>query len=92
MNFRSAVVEPRVGGRWLERTREGEEISWGDVRAYEPGRRLVLGFAIGADRQPVSREKASEVEVRFIPAGESTRVEVEHRNFERHEEGAELLR
>ena len=92
VSFQSAIVEPRAGGRWLERTREGEEIAWGDVHAYEPGRRLVLGFAIGADRRPMPRENASEVEVRFIPAGEGTRVEVEHRNFERHGEGAEILR
>jgi uncharacterized protein YndB with AHSA1/START domain len=91
--FAAAWVEPRVGGRWAERDESGRELPWGEVRAYEEGRRLVLSFAIGADRRPAPPDRASEVEVRFAPAGERrTRVELEHRDFARHGESGELLR
>ena len=91
--FADATVEPRVGGRWLERTEDGRELSWGDVRTFERGRRIVVGFAIGADRKPTPPAAASEVEVRFVPeTGTQSRVELEHRDFERHGEGAEKLR
>ena len=88
-----ALIEPRAGGRWFERTRDGKELSWGEVRAYEPGRRLVLEFAIGADRKPAPPGASSELEIRFVPEGEQqTRVQLEHRAFERHDQGAETLR
>jgi uncharacterized protein YndB with AHSA1/START domain len=91
--FESAQIESKPGGRWFERTRSGNELSWGEVRAYERGKRLVLAFAIAADRQPAAPRDASEVEVTFIPidAGR-TRIAVEHRDFERHGEHAKTMR
>jgi hypothetical protein len=67
-SFADAAIEPEVGGVWFERNRAGEKLSWGEVRVYTPGERLVLAFAIGPDRQPVSDDAASEVEVRFPAA------------------------
>jgi uncharacterized protein YndB with AHSA1/START domain len=91
--FETAAIEPRAGGRWYERARGGAETSWGEVRAYEPGRRLVLSFAISPARAPEPPEKASEVEIRFEPEGPAaTRVALEHRDFERHGTGAATLR
>jgi uncharacterized protein YndB with AHSA1/START domain/catechol 2,3-dioxygenase-like lactoylglutathione lyase family enzyme len=91
--FADAAIEPKAGGAWFERDDGGESLSWGEVRAYVPGERLVLGFAIGPDRKPAPPESASEVEVRFSDAGPGrTRVELEHRGFERHGEGGETLR
>jgi len=92
-SFADAVIEPRVGGTWFERNEAGESLSWGEVRAYAAGERLVLAFAISEDRQPVSNDAASEVEVRFSAAGPGrTLVEIEHRDFARHGDGAEALR
>jgi len=87
------AIEPRAGGHWYEVDRRGRRIDWGEVRAFEPDRRLVLGWAISADRGQEPPERASEVEVRFLALGPKlTRVEVEHRGFARHGAGAELLR
>jgi uncharacterized protein YndB with AHSA1/START domain len=91
--FADAAIEPRTGGRWFERSADGESLPWGDVRVYLPGERMVLGFGIGPDRKPVTADAASEIEVRFVPAaGGQTRVEVEHRAFDRHGEGAATMR
>ena len=91
--FETAAIEPRTGGRWFERAQNGAETSWGEVRAYEPPRRLVLSFAISPARAPEPPEKASEVEIQFDAQGSSsTRVALEHRDFARHGTGAATLR
>jgi len=91
--FASAEIEPRAGGRWFERTLAGAELPWGEVRVYEPARRLVLGFGISPERRPTPPDAASEVEVTFTAVDPGrTRVRVEHRAFERHGDGAARLR
>ena len=88
-----AAIEPRVGGVWSERNDQGETLPWGKVRAFDPGKRLVLAFAIGADRKPVQDDAASEIEVRFSEAGPGrTKVEVEHRDFAKHGDAAGTMR
>jgi uncharacterized protein YndB with AHSA1/START domain len=91
-DFAHAAIDPHAGGRWFERTKGGEQLSWGKVHAYDRGKRLVLGFAIGADRRPTPDGAASEVEVRFEPDGDGTSLTVEHRAFERHGDAAEKMR
>lgn len=87
------AIEPRPGGRWYEIDRRGQRLEWGDVRAFEPNRRLVLSWAISAERSQERPERASEVEVRFRPLGpRTTRVDVEHRAFARHGAGGEVMR
>ena len=90
----AVVVEPRQGGRWYERAGDGREAEWGRVLAWEPPRHVVLTWQIRPDRAPEpDPAKASEVDVRFTPDGAaSTRVEVEHRAFARHGEGAKAYR
>jgi uncharacterized protein YndB with AHSA1/START domain len=93
--FATVVVEPRAGGRWFERTRDGQEMAWGRVTAYEPPRRLVLTWQITPQGRPEpDPAKASVVDVRFVPEGSSTtRVELEHRAFDWHgAEGAAVWR
>ena len=79
-----AALELHAGGEWYERTLKGERLSWGKVKAFDPGRRLVLEFCVGVDRKPISSEHSSTVEIRFdaLERG-GTCVRVEHRDFER---------
>jgi uncharacterized protein YndB with AHSA1/START domain len=64
------------------------------VLTWEPPRLLVFSWQIDPDRTPQPDPgKASEVEVRFAEEpGEGTRVDFEHRGFDRHGDGAEAYR
>jgi uncharacterized protein YndB with AHSA1/START domain len=90
----AAVVEPREGGRWFERSDDGSECDWGRVLAWEPPDRVVLAWQIS----PQWRYDAgltTEIEVRFTPeAGPTarTRVDLEHRKLENYGELAEQMR
>jgi len=75
----TVVLEPRLGGRIFERTRDGTEHEWGEVIAWEPPARLAYLWHLRRDRAD-----ATEVEIRFIERGEATTlVEIEHRGWER---------
>jgi uncharacterized protein YndB with AHSA1/START domain/uncharacterized damage-inducible protein DinB len=89
-----AVIEPRAGGRCFGREADGTECDWGRVLTWEPPHRFVLAWQIDPTWQyEPDLTKASEVEIRFTPeAGGMTRVDLEHRNFERHGEGGGLIR
>jgi uncharacterized protein YndB with AHSA1/START domain len=88
------VFEPRVGGRVYDRGEDGSECQWARVLAYDPPNRVVFSWDISPQWQIVSDpEKTSEVEVRFISeAPGRTRVELEHRNLDRHGDGWEQVR
>jgi uncharacterized protein YndB with AHSA1/START domain len=91
----ASVIEPRQGGRWYTRHEDGSECVVGHVRVWEPGARLVIGWEISPDWKPDARTAfASEVEVRFVAQAGGTRVELEHRDFERlgAEGGAKMRR
>jgi uncharacterized protein YndB with AHSA1/START domain len=64
------------------------------VLAYEPPNRVVISWDISPQWQiEPDLEKTSEVEVRFIAESSGrTRVELEHRNLDRHLDGWESLR
>jgi uncharacterized protein YndB with AHSA1/START domain len=93
-DLKAAVLEPRPGGRWYEQTVDGKECEWGRVLAWEPPNRLMLSWQISpefaAEPDPA---KASEIEIRFTAEGpDQTRVDLEHRAFERHGPGGDAMR
>jgi len=77
------VFEPRAGGEVYEVSESGERGHWATVLEWEPPGRLVLAWNI-RDADPES----TEVEVTFLPDGTGTRVELEHRGWERLVDGA----
>ena len=81
------VFEPEVGGAVYEIGTNGERGHWATVLEWEPPTRLVLAWNI------LEREgDVTEVEVRFLPEGDATRVELEHRGWENVELGAPAKR
>jgi uncharacterized protein YndB with AHSA1/START domain len=88
------ILEPKAGGRWYELDEDGSQCDAGHVLAYEPPHRLVLAWQLNEQWQyDADLSHASEVEVRFVAEGPSrTRIELEHRGFERHGAGAAAVR
>jgi uncharacterized protein YndB with AHSA1/START domain len=70
-------LEAREGGRFYERFSDGEEFDVGVVTAYAPPDRIV--FTMKAP----SWDGPTEVEVRFSSDGAGTRVDLEHRAWEK---------
>ncbi len=86
--------EARPGGRVYDRGVDGSEYQWARVLAFEPPNRLVISWDLDPQWQIESDpERTSEVEVRFVAESpERTRVELEHRNLDRHGAGWESAR
>jgi uncharacterized protein YndB with AHSA1/START domain len=88
----AVLIEPRVDGRWFERGVDGTECDWGRVAAWEPPRKLVLLWQIGADWR-FNPSFETEVEVTFSQdAPGRTRLDLRHRHLERYGEAAEQMR
>jgi DNA-binding transcriptional ArsR family regulator/uncharacterized protein YndB with AHSA1/START domain len=77
------VMERRVGGRVYELIEGGDQGYWATVTAWDPPRRLALSWKVNPESAA-----PTEIEVRFTPDGEGTRVDLEHRGFERLGEDA----
>jgi uncharacterized protein YndB with AHSA1/START domain len=88
------VFEPRVGGRLYDRGVDGSVCPWARILVYEPPNRVVFTWEIGPTWQiETDQSKTSEVEVRFTAeSGGRTKVELEHRNLDRHGDGWENVR
>lgn len=66
------------GGRFVEVLADGKIFEIGRVKVWEPGARLVFDWR----QATFARDQTTEVEVRFEPVGEETRVTVEHRGWD----------
>ena len=88
------VFEPRVGGHLYDRGVDGSECRWARILAYEPPNRVAFSWDINPRWQiETDLSRTSEIEVRFISeTPDRTRVELEHRNLERHGDGWEGVR
>ena len=88
------VFEPRVGGNIYDRAVDGSECRWARILVFEPPNRVVFSWDISPRWQiETNPDLTSEVEVRFFAeTSERTRVELEHRNLDRHGAGWESVR
>ena len=76
------LMEPKLGGRWLEIAEDGTETVVATIIVWEPPHRLVLVWQVNAQWKPDATMK-SEVEVRFTADGaDTTNVELLHHKFE----------
>jgi len=84
--LQAAIIEGQVGGRCFQRAADGRECDWGRVLEWEPPHRLLIAWQLDGQWQfDADIAHASEVEVTFTPQPDGfTRVDLEHRYFERH--------
>jgi uncharacterized protein YndB with AHSA1/START domain len=88
------VLEPTSGGRLYDRGASGATCDWGRVLTFDPPNRLVLAWDISPRWQlETDRNRTSEVEITFTAIdATNTRVDLEHRNLDRHGDGWQGLR
>ena len=74
-------VRARRGRAHVRASSDGQEHDWAAILVYEPPHRVVLEWKVNSAAPP------TEVEVRFSPDGDGTRVELEHRGWEQYPTG-----
>jgi uncharacterized protein YndB with AHSA1/START domain len=92
--LREMVVEPRAGGSIYDVGTDGSTCRWARVLEYDPPNLFVFSWDINLQWQiETDHDRTSEVAITFTPEGENrTRVELEHRNLDRHGDGWEKMR
>ena len=75
---REVVWEERAGGEVYEVSNDGEKAHWATVLTWEPPSRVVIAWHVNPQAAA-----PTELDVSFLADGEGTRVEVEHRHWER---------
>ena len=80
--IQKVLLEPRLGGRWLERSEDGTETVVATISVWEPPHRFVMLWHMTGQFKADQTIK-SEVEVRFVADGpDATRVDLVHDKFE----------
>ncbi len=92
--MKKTILEGRPGGRCYSEQVDGSECDWGKVLDWDPPRRFVMAWQITPMwKFEPDLAKSSEVEVTFTAQRDgSTKVDLEHRHFERHGEGWEQMK
>jgi len=93
--MKRVIIEEKAGGRCYSEQEDNTECDWGSVLTWDPPRQFVFAWQITPQWQfEPDLAKSSEVEVTFtaLDDGGTTRVDLEHRHFERHGDGAAAMR
>ena len=70
--------EPGEGGRFIETLPNGKVFEIGRIRIWAPPERLSFSWR----QATFAPDQTTEVEVRFEPVGDETRVSIEHRGWD----------
>ena len=71
--LQAVTIEPSVGGRVYATHSDMGEHEWGEVTAWEPGRRLTYSFTLAQDPQHPTK-----VDVAFVPSEAGCTVQFAH--------------
>ncbi len=72
------AFEAGVGGRLTETSASGDVFEIGTIKVWKPGHALVFSWR----QATFNNEQNTEVDVRFEPVGDETRVTVTHRGWD----------
>jgi uncharacterized protein YndB with AHSA1/START domain len=75
------MMEPKLGGRWLEVAEDGTETLVATVIGWTPPHRVTFVWQVNAQWKPDASMR-SEVDVRFAADGAATNVELIHHRFD----------
>jgi Activator of Hsp90 ATPase homolog 1-like protein len=76
------LMEPRLGGRWLEIAEDGTQTVVATITHWEPPHRVAMIWQVNAQWKPDAAMQ-SEVDIRFtLDGADATRVELVHHKFE----------
>jgi hypothetical protein len=94
LEIAETVFDGWVGGYLYDRGIDGRECRWARILAYDPPNRVLLSWDIGPTWQiEPDPNKTSEFEVWFVAETPTrTKIELEHRNLDRHGDGWEGVR
>jgi uncharacterized protein YndB with AHSA1/START domain len=74
----TVILESEVGGRLVEKAKDGRETVWGEVLDFEVASRVRFTWHPGRDAD----DEPTEVEVTFTADNDGTLVVLEHRGWE----------
>ncbi len=72
------AFDPGPDGRLIETSPQGEVFEIGRITTWEPGVRLAFTWR----QESFAADQLTQVEVRFEPVGDETRVTVQHRGWD----------
>src|SRR6201987_1983818 len=79
--MQTAVLEPRMGGRWYELSEDGSQADVGKVLVWEPPQRCVISWALNSNWKPDTPGSSEGVGRCSAQGPQATLVEREHRHF-----------
>ncbi|MGI9611420.1 MAG: SRPBCC domain-containing protein [Acidimicrobiales bacterium] len=79
------AIEGHIGGRIVERGRDGAEFEWGRITIWEPPAKLAYSWYAGS-----TPDRPTDVEVTFDESDGTTTVQLTSSGWERFEDGDRL--